>query len=804
MIYVACPSLHIPPSPAATHSAGTARSSLQLAACVVEHVAACRAACSPEAWFEVGEQHAREGRHAAAIQCYDCAIANGLPRACAAKAWILLNSRCISDKLNARNASGRRAFEVAFDTAWRGMAWGCSCSKAVVAMCYLTGCGVVQNINFGSQLAKESAGTGSKYGLYAFAWDVQNVLRYCGDGPVNYSSEFLYALAADQGFPDAMFDLAMLKVSSIASFPLAVSYFKKAAAVGHPAARYMLLEAAAGLPNAGADDLYQFALVCSALDGCQHPLATMSRYSDSWYWKHHKKCNDRRYPIGYQPTMSNEPPEACVPGHLMAACYLTAAAGKGHADAQFALASMHDDGRGVKQDDAEAAQYYRQAAVQGHALAMHKLAAMCCDGRCNFDEEEAFRWVQLAADQQVLPELTPLQKQFFTVHVEMKCKLADMLRDGQGVGRDDEAAAKLYRSAAEQGHPDAVCKLVLMFSQGRYVVADAGEAASLITLAMQSDNKDACYHLAVMHEEGIRFPVNLSLAVALYKKAAFSSCSHSMQAIEALRRAANPAHNGQGDVVAQIALAGIYSYGLGGVPSDLFQAARHYRMAALQGNATAQFKYAEMHACGAGCAQDFENAAHFFRLAADQGHAASQFALGVRYETGHGVQRDEVKASALFLLAASQGDVDAQFHLAAMYDDGRGVKQDDAEAAQYYRQAAVQGHAHAMYKLAGMHRRGRGVVLDEAQAQALYRRAADHGHSEAECQLVDFQSFPVSMTSEPSMSGSEKICVHVQNWKTDGAAQADDMMRSASSAPLVFWGVPISSAIRTLFLSSFC
>jgi TPR repeat protein len=741
----------------------------------VEHVAACRAACAPEVWFEVGEEHARAGRHETAIECYDRAIAKCLPRACAAKAWILFNSRCNPDKLNARNAAGHRAFETAFDIARRGMAWGCSCSKAVVAMCYLTGCGVVLNINLGSQLAKESAYTGSKYGLYALAWDVQY-----GDSMIsNYRSDFLYARSADQGFPDAMFDLAMLKG---ASSPL----LKKAAAVGHPAARYMLFEASAFRHNADADDLYRFALSCSALEGRQHPLATMSRYRR--YWERFKKSNGHRH----------EPMYTCVPGHTMAAQYLAAAAGKGHADAQFALAAMHEDGRGVQQDDAEAAQYYRRAAVQGHAHAMHKLAAMCCDGRCNVDEEEAFRWIKLAADQEVVPKL---QKEFFAEHVAAKCKLADMLRDGKGVGRDDEAAAKLYRLAAELGHPDALCKLVMMCSQGRYVVPDADEAASLIALAMRSDNKDACYHLAVMHEEGSRFPLNLSLAVTLYKRAAFGSCNHSIHAIEALNRAANPAHNGQGDVVAQIALAGIYSYGLGGVPSDLFQAARHYRMAALQGNATAQFKYAEMHACGAGCAQDFENAAHFFRLAADQGHVASQFALGVRYETGHGVQRDEVKASSLFLLAASQGDVDAQFHLASMYEDGRGVQQDDAEAAQYYRQAAVQGHAHAMHKLAGMHRRGRGVVLDEAMAQALYRRAEDHGHSEAECQLVDFQSFPVSMTSEQSTSGSEKRYVHVQNWKRDGTAKAEDMVSSPSSDPLVFWGVPISSAISKLFLS---
>ena len=717
-------------NPSVASNCSTNRSAPKLASAVVEYVVACRAACSPESFFDEGERHARSGHHEAAISCYDQAIAKGFPRAHAAKAWILLNSQCNPDEKNAHRHDRQkaRATRLAVDTvsiAQRGMALGCSCSKAVVAMCFLTGCGVQLNRELGSRLAKESAESGSKYGLYVLAWKKSHKIVSVDDFRSfdffeHSKAKLLYERAAHQSFPDALFDLALMHLvltPGHAAAPAAATYLKKAADVGHPAARYMLLENSADLPNADADALFRFALMCSALDGCQHPLASMDRYSPLWHSFITFSQSHRRRFRGYT-------------GHSMAAGYLKVAALTGHAEARCTLASMHEDGRGVKQDDAEAAKYYRQAAVQGHADAMYKLAVMHCDGRFNIDnDEEAFRCLRMAADQG---------------HVAAKCKLADMLCDEQGLKRDDEAAAKLYMEATDLGHPDSRCKLAILCSQGRCAMPKGIEAARLFTLAMQSGNKDACYQLAVMHEQGRNVPLNFSLAIRLYRNAAFGSCRHSSQAIEALRRAADPARNGQGDVEAQMALAGIFTYGLcTGVPADLFQAAKFYRMAALQGDATAQFKYAEMHACGAGCARDFQNAAHFFRLAADQGHAASQFALGVRFETGHGVKQDEVQASALFSLAALQGDVDAQFRLALMHEDGRGVKQDDAEAAKYYRQAAVQGHAEAMYKLAVMHREGRGVEREEAQAQLLFRQAADQGHIEAESEpdaLADYYS----------------------------------------------------------------
>ena len=68
--------------------------------------------------------------------------------------------------------------------------------------------------------------------------------------------------------------------------------------------------------------------------------------------------------------------------------------------AQFTLGVMHAEGRGVPQDDAEAAYWYRLAADQGLAEAQFTLGVMYAEGRgVSQDDAEAVRWYRLAAAQ---------------------------------------------------------------------------------------------------------------------------------------------------------------------------------------------------------------------------------------------------------------------------------------------------------------------------------------------------------------------------------------------------------------------
>ena len=68
-----------------------------------------------------------------------------------------------------------------------------------------------------------------------------------------------------------------------------------------------------------------------------------------------------------------------------------------------------------------------------------------------------------------------------------------------------------------------------------------------------------------------------------------------------------------------------------GVPEDAAEAVRWFRLAAEQGDATAQFNLGVMYDNGEGVPKDAAEAVRWFRLAAEQGYAAAQLNLGVMY-----------------------------------------------------------------------------------------------------------------------------------------------------------------------------
>jgi TPR repeat protein len=90
---------------------------------------------------------------------------------------------------------------------------------------------------------------------------------------------------------------------------------------------------------------------------------------------------------------------------------------------------------------------------------------------------------------------------------------------------------------------------------------------------------------------------------------------------------------------------------------------------------------------------DYAEAAKNFRKAAEQGDASAHYNLGVLYKTGKGVPQDNAEAVKWFQKAADQGSEPAQSRLGFMYRTGQGVLQDFAEAVKWYRKAAEQGNA---------------------------------------------------------------------------------------------------------------
>ena len=83
------------------------------------------------------------------------------------------------------------------------------------------------------------------------------------------------------------------------------------------------------------------------------------------------------------------------------------------------------------------------------------------------------------------------------------------------------------------------------------------------------------------------------------------------------------------------------------------------------------------------------------RLAAEQGDASAQFNLGFMYATGEGVPQDYQEALKWYRLAAEQGHAQAQYNLGFMYADGRGVLKDRILAHIWFNIAGANGHAQA-------------------------------------------------------------------------------------------------------------
>lgn len=179
----------------------------------------------------------------------------------------------------------------------------------------------------------------------------------------------------------------------------------------------------------------------------------------------------------------------------------------------------------------------------------------------------------------------------------------------------------------------------------------------------------------------------------------------------------------QGDATAQFALGVMYATGLG-VPNDFVEAAKWYRLAAVQGMAC--LATASAHA---GEVDDV-------RALAEQGDAQAQFNLGVMYAKGDGVAQDHVEAVEWYRRAAEQGDASGQSSLGYKYDKGLGMLQDHAEAVKWYRRAAEQGDAEAQFYLGLKYLSGEGVPKDYVRAHMWSNLAAAQG-TEAGVMLRD-------------------------------------------------------------------
>ena len=224
------------------------------------------------------------------------------------------------------------------------------------------------------------------------------------------------------------------------------------------------------------------------------------------------------------------------------------------------------------------------------------------------------------------------------------------------------------------------------------------------------------------------------------------------------------------------------------------------RQSAEQGDAEAQYQFAECCFWGTDMEEDEEEAVKWYRMAADQEHARAQAQLGLCYYDGMGVEEDVVEAVKWWSKAAQQDDQFALYRLGKCYLDGIGVDMDWDKARECFRRAAEmkdkedgvqffasesqkmlddilayeknlpaaeQGDAEAQIAVANFFS-GRGNSDEEAVKW--YRRAAEQEHPEAQYELGLRYKYG---------SGVEKDETEAVKWYRKAAEQGHDLARNA-------------------------
>ena len=177
-------------------------------------------------------------------------------------------------------------------------------------------------------------------------------------------------------------------------------------------------------------------------------------------------------------------------------------------------------------------------------------------------------------------------------------------------------------------------------------------------------------------------------------------------------------------------LAMMYDAGKG-VPKDPAQANEHYRAAAEQGYAQAQYKLGIKHLHGENGLGNQETALSLIEQAAAQGHTEAEASLASIYES-HGRRTSNEKAVILYEKAALKDHITAQYKLSEMLKDGRGVERKDLKAAAAWMlKAAEQGDARAQFAMGRKYYRAIGVDQNDEEALKWYGRAAAQGHQQA-------------------------------------------------------------------------
>jgi uncharacterized protein len=163
-------------------------------------------------------------------------------------------------------------------------------------------------------------------------------------------------------------------------------------------------------------------------------------------------------------------------------------------------------------------------------------------------------------------------------------------------------------------------------------------------------------------------------------------------------------------------------------------AAALYHKAALLGSAVGQYNLGLMYRYGYGVKRVYETAARWIKISANAGYAPAQIAIAHMYRRGMGVPRDMDKALKWYELAALQELPIAQFNLGKLYQIryiSSPTEENHHRAMMWLTAAAENGEVDAQGTLGIIYERGLGVSQNNAKAWTWLSIAAQNGSAKA-------------------------------------------------------------------------
>ena len=155
------------------------------------------------------------------------------------------------------------------------------------------------------------------------------------------------------------------------------------------------------------------------------------------------------------------------------------------------------------------------------------------------------------------------------------------------------------------------------------------------------------------------------------------------------------------------------------------------RLAAANGDSSAEFAVGSRLASGQGVPQNFKEAAKWYQRSADQGFAQAEYRLGTLYERGLGLKPDREQATQWYERAARHGNVNAMHNLAVLSANQIDQSPDYVTAAQWFEEAAKRGLPDSQFNLAILYENGLGVKRDMTAAFMWISLAARQGDADA-------------------------------------------------------------------------